>query len=343
MVKQSSQAPERPEAAEGVVANGAAVAPPRKRHRARTILIVVAAVLVVLVAGSFVAAEVTAKSTFCANCHEMDPYYTSWQGSTHKTAQCAQCHVPPGFVHFVATKAYALREVWIHFTGQVKAPLAVTRAIPNSSCFRCHQTPPDANLGNAVFSHQKHAATNCIACHVRLVHRNVVGDETTPTYSNPAAMSSCFRCHDIGKVEGGCAFCHTAPHEPRGACADCHNLQSWTGAVPTDHPFKLTDTHATLACAACHKADSSLGLIPGTSLGKASPQCSFCHKTPHVSPTDCERCHTPKAWKPPNFTHPQVGEHMPSGRVSVACTDCHPNGFATSTCTKCHEGTPGGD
>ena len=100
----------------------------------------VAAVLVVLIVGAFVAAEVTAKSTFCVNCHEMDPYYTSWQGSTHQTAQCAQCHVPPGFVHFVATKAYALREVWIHFTGQVKVPLAVTRAIPNASCFRCHQT-----------------------------------------------------------------------------------------------------------------------------------------------------------------------------------------------------------
>jgi nitrate/TMAO reductase-like tetraheme cytochrome c subunit len=394
-----------------VPAADAAVRPARRR-RGRIILLVVAAAIVVLVGGAFVAAEITAKSTFCINCHEMDPYYTAWQASTHKSAQCAQCHVPPGFTHFVATKVYALREVWIHVTGQVKAPLAVTRKIPDTSCLRCHQTPVDRQLGNATFSHQKHTATACIACHVRLVHRGVVGEDPSITYVDPALMTSCFRCHDVTNIAGGCAYCHTPPHAPRGDCSGCHSMQSWAGAspanhpftltgkhiglacaqchkpdstlgliagsdlgkaspdcsfchtpgheargdcknchttdsfkggAPANHPFKLTGKHVGLACAQCHKPDSTLGLIAGTSMGKASPDCSFCHTTPHVGPKDCARCHTTAAWKPSTFTHPQEGEHVPQGERKLACADCHPNGYATSTCSKCHQGTPSGD
>jgi nitrate/TMAO reductase-like tetraheme cytochrome c subunit len=385
----------------------------RRQRRARTTIIVVAAVLVALVVAAFVAAEVTAKSTFCTNCHEMDPYNTSWQASTHRSAECAQCHVPPGFVHFVATKVYALREVWVHLTGQVKAPLAVTRQIPDASCHRCHETPANRTLGNnAAFSHEKHVATSCIACHTRLVHQGVLGEDPLVVYVDPALMTSCFRCHDVSKIEGGCAYCHTPPHNPRGACSDCHNTQSWSEAGPANHPFALTGKHATLQCADCHKAGSSLGLIPGTDLGKASPECSFCHtpaheprgvcsdchntnsfagarlanhpfaltgkhatlqcadchkagsslglipgtdlgkaspecsfchQAPHVTPKDCARCHEPSGWTPVNFSHAPVGEHIPRGEVTVACADCHPDGYGSNTCTKCHSGTPRGD
>jgi nitrate/TMAO reductase-like tetraheme cytochrome c subunit len=187
-----------------------------KRRRWWVVLVVVVCVLAILVGGAFAAAEYTAKSTFCITCHEMDPYYASWQKSTHKEVPCIKCHIAPGFLHFVETKAYALREVYVHVTGQVKAPLAVTANIPNASCERCHTVPPpDVQLGNASFSHQKHQTVQCIDCHVRLVHKGVPGKD----YVNPASMASCLGCHDPKTVPGGCGFCHTAPTSPGATAA----------------------------------------------------------------------------------------------------------------------------
>jgi hypothetical protein len=100
----------------------------------------------------------------------------------------------------------------------------------------------------------------------------------------------------MGKAPSACSSCHTPRHEARGECSNCHNTTSFKGVAPANHPFPLTDKHAGVACNQCHKADSPLGLIPGTSMGKASPDCSFCHTAPHKTPTDCARCHSPKGW-----------------------------------------------
>ena len=95
----------------------------------------------------------TESNKFCGtDCHEMWPYRDTWAISTHKTANCVQCHIPPGPVNFLKTKLAASREIWVHFTGQVKAPILVTRHIPNSACERsgCHtsaQTSKTLTLG----------------------------------------------------------------------------------------------------------------------------------------------------------------------------------------------------
>ena len=42
------------------------------------------------------AAWYTSRPQFCNSCHIMEPYYASWQQSSHKDVSCIECHFPPG-------------------------------------------------------------------------------------------------------------------------------------------------------------------------------------------------------------------------------------------------------
>ena len=369
------------------------------------------AVIAILVASSFAAAAYTGRTSFCISCHEMQPYYESWQQSQHTEADCAECHIPKGTISFIKTKAFAFREVYVHVLGQVKAPLAVTREIPDSSCTQCHDSLPPARPANAAstaggsstiaFDHSQHSEP-CVDCHVRFVHTTV----TPPAYVDPSTMDACFACHDDSTAAETCASCHNAPHEAMGACDTCHGLENWAPSnfkhpfplefahakatcedchtavtaadgtktfdrpspecaschqAPHDdygacdrchtaqnwspsgfnHPFPLEGGHAGLSCEQCHT--KTTGSNGSTTFDKASPECVSCHGDEHGGLTDCARCHSPKGWTPANFSHPQVGEHIPGGEHRLSCGDCHTAGFGSATCGPCHNGVPSGD
>ena len=301
-------------------------------------LAVIAGVLVVLfVGGTAVAAKFTESNRFCGtDCHEMWPYRDTWEKSTHKRADCVQCHIPPGPVNFVETKFYASREVWVHFTGQVKAPIKVTRHVPDSACERsgCHtgaDTATTLKLGApapVTFRHgsEGHAKQQCIACHASLVHAGAPGVTAPPANS----MCSCFSCHTNGPKD--CAYCHKPPHSDRGPCADCHGLRSWTGGKGGGpHPGgALTGKHGQVACETCHTK------------GVAVPPdgCIDCHGDQHNGLADCVQCHTIQNWTPSKFVHPQEGEHIPRGEVPLQCDACHQNGFGQPAGCPCHGGNP---
>ena len=48
--------------------------------------------------------EVSSQPEFCGTCHVMDPYFQSWETSTHKEVACVDCHIPPGIAHEVQKK-----------------------------------------------------------------------------------------------------------------------------------------------------------------------------------------------------------------------------------------------
>jgi cytochrome c nitrite reductase small subunit len=177
---------------------------PSKHRRLKLAAIIVGAIIIVFAGASFATAEYTSRSKFCDSCHEMDPYYQSWQASVHKTADCRDCHIPPGFIPYVETKFGSLREVWVHFSSHPEAPLAVTRQIHNANCLDCHEDPGSVQLSDVTFQHSAHQVQNCITCHVRLVHRTV----TPPSYVDPGKMSSCLKCHDGKTAPGDCTTCH---------------------------------------------------------------------------------------------------------------------------------------
>jgi nitrate/TMAO reductase-like tetraheme cytochrome c subunit len=328
---------------------------PRKRRRLRRrwiALIVVASVIVLLVIAAFITAHYTSRSAFCDTCHEMEPYYASWQTSSHATAECIECHIPPGFVAYVQTKLFSFREIWVHITGADEAPLAATRDIPNGSCFRCHDTPADLLIARTPFAHNDHTAYFCISCHTRLVHRDV----NPPYYKSPGAMASCLECHDGKIAPSDCTTCHPVGHEPRGECSVCHNTEGWTGIT---HQFPITGGHADLGCTDCHVDKPGVAMIPGIQLPVADPACVSCHGDQHGQGlTDCARCHTPDGWIPANFTHTPESDcstcHTPQHEAVGQCSACHgteswarthpfqrTGAHADLTCTDCHKSGQG--
>ncbi|MFA4964952.1 MAG: NapC/NirT family cytochrome c [Thermoleophilia bacterium] len=299
--------------------------------------LLVAVVLAALfIGGSVGAARFTESDRFCGtDCHEMWPYRDTWAQSKHRNTDCVKCHIPPGAVNFITTKLYASREVWVHLTGQVKAPIKVTRHIPNVACERsgCHassQVARTLKLGRpapVTFKHasQGHAAKLCIACHASLVHEEAPGVTAPPARSMP----SCFVCHTDGPQK--CTYCHRPPHGDRGACQDCHNLGSWGGGKNFTHPGgSLAGRHAQVACQDCHRKGISV----------KPDGCITCHGDQHNGLPSCVACHSIQAWTPFRFAHPQEGPHVPHGEEPLPCDACHQGGFGQRPGCPCHGGKP---
>jgi len=303
--------------------------PPRRgfwRRRSGRILLIALIVLAVFVVVSFTAARFTESNRFCGtDCHEMWPYRDTWAASSHRSVDCVRCHIPAGTINFIETKLAATREVWVHVTGQVKAPIKVTRHIPDSVCQGCHS---DVQLGQPIalgspapvtFRHDRHSARRCIACHAGVVHQGAPGVHDLP----PNSMASCLSCHTDGTTH--CDYCHRAPHAARGPCRDCHGLASWTKDFT--HPQPLTGRHAQIACERCHTQTPPDG-------------CVDCHGDHHNGLDDCVRCHVLAHWTPTTFTHPQEGPHVPAGDEPLQCDACHQRGFGQPAGCPCHGGNP---
>jgi hypothetical protein len=315
-----------------------------KRRRLRKLRwLALAAIVAFLVFGgaSFVAAAYTERSSFCETaCHEMGPYGRTWEESAHADVARVKCHIKPGTLELVEAKGSALREVYVHFTGVDKAPIAVTEHIPNSTCHEngCHprgtiDTPVSLPSASAVaspnpaaspsgsapavnFSHARHARVPlCIDCHAQVVHRSVPGKP----YLDPTTMAYCLRCHDGKQASGACGTCHKPARAARGACTACHSLASWASTF--SHTVPLGPQHETVVCEKCHSkaTNAVMGLPAG---------CVACHAKPHkdVKSVLCANCHVPTHWKPSTFRHSKT-----------RCSTCHTRPHADrGDCLRCH-------
>ena len=301
----------------------------------KRLAIIVGVLVILMIGGTAVAAKFTESNKFCGtDCHEMWPYRDTWEKSTHKNANCVQCHIPPGPANLAITKFYASREVWVHITGLPKKPITVTRHIPNSACERsgCHPTPvtKTITLGSPApvsFQHgsKGHSKQLCIACHAALVHTGAPGVTAPPARSMP----SCFSCHTNGPTN--CAYCHKPPHVDRGNCSNCHGLMSWTGGKGGAHPGgPLTGKHGQISCETCH--------TKGTAVKPDG--CITCHGDQHNGLPNCDDCHTIQAFIPSKYQHPQEGPHVPSGEEKLQCNACHANGFGQKASCPCHGNNP---
>jgi nitrate/TMAO reductase-like tetraheme cytochrome c subunit len=297
-------------------------------------LILGVAGLILLGGASYAAAKSTEGNRFCGTaCHEMLPYFHTWEASKHAKVDCVRCHIPPGVWNLAKTKFFALREVYVHFMGAGNKPIAVTRQIPNAVCAECHPAggpPKTIRLYTSTFSHSGHASVpRCVDCHAQLVHAPIAGRPSIPAQS----MTECFTCHHSGAQPSSCAYCHTAPHPDRGSCQDCHNMKTWTPGN-FHHPVPLVAAHATILCEQCHTkaSGSSMGFPAG---------CVNCHGNHHQDArlTLCAKCHTTTHFVPSTFVHKQVGPHVPAGEQPLPCAACHQRSFATATCS-CHGGNP---
>ena len=104
------------------------------------LLALLAAWLVLMVVMAGAAAWYTSRPVFCNSCHIMEPYYKSWQESSHKDVTCIECHFPPGLGGKVRGKMLGLVQLLKYVTAS--AGPRPSAEIPDASCLRsgCHET-----------------------------------------------------------------------------------------------------------------------------------------------------------------------------------------------------------
>ena len=278
---------------------------------------------VAFVIGSMVvAARFTENNRFCGtDCHEMWPYRDSWKASTHQTVDGMQCHIPPGPVNFVVTKLYASREVWVHFTGQVKAPIAVTRHIPNSACERsgCHtgaRIAPPVKLGTAapvdVQARQRRARQEQVR---RLPRRG--GARRRPRRRGRAAQLDGLvlqvpyrRAEELLLLSPAAARrSGSLPELPQPRRVD-----------------RRQELRASAAARRYARADR-LRAVPHQGRLGASRRLHQLPRRPAQRAPELRRLPRARGVDSEHVRHPQEGPHVPAGDEPLQCGACHQQGF----------------
>lgn len=173
-----------------------------------------------IVAVIFISLEVTSSPRFCQTCHNMKPYYESWEASTHNQVSCTKCHIGPGTGTYFRRKYEALAMVALYITDQT--PTIYKAQVEDRTCLRagCHdkaqlikgQTAVGADIA---FNHQVHfeplrdeIKLRCTSC-----HSHTVEDEHISI-----SQSTCFTCHfegvEFNTDTGECTLCHSLAMEP---------------------------------------------------------------------------------------------------------------------------------
>lgn len=310
-------------------------------------------ILAAVIAAYAAATWYTSRPAFCNSCHEMTPYYSAWQDAAHSDVSCIECHVDPGLAANFAHKFVALKEVWVHVTGDPTFPMPEVN-LPDSRCTRCHDGTIDPDIPD--FDHEEHRrGRTCKTCH------DTVGHEVTAEALQEAGILNA----DVQAqrdARNGIVFGNGTPlaeHTEVG-CSDCHDMPASTCAACHEPPAD----HFERPCMTCHTASTWQFLHP-----VAPPTCVLCHDRPADHPDgECSECHAPGvSWV---FVHPASAEcgdcHTPPAdhyagscaachRATVpfaqtvfshppqnaACSDCHsrPSGHAAGQCSSCHTTT----
>jgi nitrate/TMAO reductase-like tetraheme cytochrome c subunit len=275
--------------------------------------------LVLLVGLLAITLEVTSTPKFCNTCHNMKPYYASWEQSSHKHVTCTDCHFPPGLKHKLKGKFTALSMVVNYFTGVYKRnkPWA---EISDESCMRggCHErrtlTGKVDFKKDIIFDHAPHLKglrrekkLRCTSCHSQIVQGSHIS----------VTESTCFLCHfkgtEVHATIDECTKCHVPPVAKEGDkalvrydhksvlerkidCEKCHGtMVVGDGTVPK------------IRCSGCHADREKIASYENTELMHKN------HITDHK--IECDQCHT-------EIQHKSVAR---SEFVKPDCHACHPD------------------
>jgi nitrate/TMAO reductase-like tetraheme cytochrome c subunit len=129
---------------------GGEVRRPAPRRFYAVLVMVVLPVLWIL--GALAYADSATRSTaFCLKCHEMEPYGTSVTAdnatvpATHyrnewvdRETACYVCHSSPGLRGYAVAKAKGLRDVVVHFLGEVPDEIHLDEPYDAAICLSCH-------------------------------------------------------------------------------------------------------------------------------------------------------------------------------------------------------------
>lgn len=298
-------------------------------------------IAVLLLSGRFFVDVAARRSSFCSNCHYMQPYVDQWKASTHKDVACVECHPSTRRVMFSQFVKYV--------TGTYSPrPRAY---VPDESCASssCHSEMPKSKAVQFLtvnFPHQPHFGADrrglrlhCASCHGASSEAGHVSVD----------QRICYLCHFKGQpVEGTltwCGSCHGAPtgmskhggfifdmqmYASSGVqCSRCHvAVHEGEGSVSKDK------------CFSCHisrvEAISNPKAVHAQHVGKSEVRCLDCHepiqhgniKMLSVLNVSCESCHA-NLHAGPKEMYLGVGAKgapaTPSRMFAaqINCTGCH--------------------
>ncbi len=200
------------------------------------------------------AAWYTSRSEFCLSCHIMEPYYQSWQESSHANVACIKCHFPPGAAEKVRGKMLGLVQLSKYITRS-EGPRPVAE-IADASCLRsgCHETRTLAgrvDFHGIPFDHTPHLENlrrgkqlRCTSCHSQIVQGSHMSVTTSTCFlchfkdeHFNEGLGACTRCHQIPEetfeLGGNVTFSHELAFEKGVDCQNCHgDLIRGNGEVP---------------------------------------------------------------------------------------------------------------
>lgn len=298
-------------------------------------------VVFVCIAGWYFVDVAARGSSFCRNCHYMQPYVEQWKSSTHKDVACVNCH---------PTQRRAMFAQFVKYVTGTYSPRP--RAfVPDESCTssKCHSEMPKSNdvkFLTVTFPHQPHLGMDrrglrlhCASCHGSSQEAGHVSVD----------QRICYLCHFKGQpVEGTltwCGSCHGAPtgtskhggflfdmksYASSGVqCSRCHvAVHEGEGVVSKDK------------CFSCHvsrvEAISNAKVIHVRHVAEQEVRCLECHepiqhgniKMLSVLDVSCESCH-PNLHAGPKEMYLGVGAKGASATPSrmfaaqINCTGCH--------------------
>lgn len=316
------------------------------------------------------AMEASSTPAFCGSCHVMEPYYDSWEVSSHSDIACVDCHIPPGMTAELRKKFEAMSMVARYFTATYGTnPWA---EVADESCLQCHDRRLLSGtevFGDVRFDHQPHLAElrrgkrlQCTSCHSQIVQGSHIAVTAT----------TCILCHfknqEAGTGTAECGLCHQDTDrivEANGVdfdhgqvarfgmdCNSCHIPPAPdSGAVPRER------------CVTCHNEPARLAeyddgdLLHRTHVTEHKVECTNCHlEIEHVTPqhrtgepnSECASCHGGRHSPQRDLYAGLAGEGVPPMpdimyRVGVRCEGCHidhgDGETATSgelACMSCH-------
>ena len=298
------------------------------------------------------AAWYTSRSQFCSSCHIMDPYYTSWQHSSHSEVACIKCHFAPGIGEKVRGKMLGLVQLCTYLTRS-EGPRPVAE-VSDASCLRsgCHEKrtlPGPLEFHGIIFDHgphltelemgndqHRHFASTAVAAEDALKQ---AGQDAAPKDDHHHSMTlRCTSCHGqqdpsehIMVSTRTCFLCHFEQghfNEGVGACTRCHQIPEERfdlgGGISFTHELVYENG---VDCKSCHgdlnQGDGHVALV----------RCQVCHNREvdlakiadgqlmhdvHVTEhkVDCMDCHE-------EITHALTPEKLV--HAASDCASCHPD------------------
>jgi nitrate/TMAO reductase-like tetraheme cytochrome c subunit len=277
----------------------------------------------VIMAGA--AAWYTSRPVFCNSCHNMEPYYKSWQESSHKDVTCIECHFPPGVGGEARGKVLGLVQLLKYVTGS--AGTRPSAEIPDVSCLRsgCHESRllsgrvefKVKSLDKEIvipFDHAPHLqqerrgkTLHCTSCHNQIVQGTHMTVDSRTCFlchfkDQPfnEKLSACTHCHQIPTEQldlgGGVKFTHELAFKKGVDCKSCHaDLIRGNGDVPRER------------CQSCHNREGDLAKIGDHEFMHNK------HVTEHK--VDCTQCHAP-------ILHSLDPRKLED--AAADCQSCHP-------------------